>query len=181
MRAFRSQQASAKRHNEAAKLRVCRALISDLEGERCDRLPHVEGLADRSLRVLLPHFRREVRNAAGKTRHTVTGHAGHRRTSARAAESELQSQSCRFRVRASESKLQSPSQSCRVCLTLTTTFYQLNSRSFVAPRFGPRRVHHPVFYLKSRTSRDKDTKRCHFKETRRVWTGSAVSADQLIH
>lgn len=43
-----------------------RGIRTDLEGERRDSLPHVEGLSDRSLGVLLPHFRGEVGYAAGK-------------------------------------------------------------------------------------------------------------------
>lgn len=41
--------------------------MTDLERERSDDLPHVEGLSDGSLGVLLPHFRSEVRDAAEKT------------------------------------------------------------------------------------------------------------------
>lgn len=37
---------------------------SDLEGERRDGLPHVEGLSYGSLGILLSHFRGEVRYAA---------------------------------------------------------------------------------------------------------------------
>lgn len=50
----------------------CRvALWSDLEGERRDGLPHVEGLSDRSLGVLLSHFRGEVGNAAGSRNRNI--------------------------------------------------------------------------------------------------------------
>lgn len=53
------------------------ALWSDLEGERRDGLPHVEGLSDRSLGVLLSHFRGEVGNAAGSRNRNISYRASH--------------------------------------------------------------------------------------------------------
>lgn len=46
-------------------------VFSDLEGERSDSLPHVEGLSDRSLGVLLSHFRGEVRYAVEKQKQSI--------------------------------------------------------------------------------------------------------------
>lgn len=42
------------------------SVFSDLKGERSDRLPHIKGLSDRSLSVLLSYFRGEVWYAAGE-------------------------------------------------------------------------------------------------------------------
>lgn len=45
---------------------------TNLEGERRDGLPHVEGLSDRSLRVLLANFGRVVGDAARNETTTTT-------------------------------------------------------------------------------------------------------------
>lgn len=52
------------------KVRTC--CMTDLEGERRDGLPHVEGLSNRPLGVLLAHFRREVGNTARNKKENLT-------------------------------------------------------------------------------------------------------------
>lgn len=46
--------------------------MTDLEGEWRDGLPHVEGLSNRPLGVLLAHFRREVGNTARNRKENLT-------------------------------------------------------------------------------------------------------------